>query len=154
MHAFTRPSQQLRLKVRDAILRSLHHSSLYMRLVVANKEIGARSKAMGQVLHKQLTFSPWEGTTLLKFISGQLYIDKLAMRYGHAPTGESLSAVDLTPTHILPENARRKRPCVLAVTTRIVNWSTPPSARQLNGAEPSTTRRTQSWSWLTRAHNP
>ena len=44
MHAFTRPSSQLRLKVRDALLRSLHHSSLYRRLIVAIKEKGARTK--------------------------------------------------------------------------------------------------------------
>jgi len=88
MHAFTRPSLQLRLKSRGALLRSLQHSSLYRRLVVANKEKGARTKTVGHALHKKFTHSPWEGTTLLKFIYGQLYNDKLAMRYGHAPTNE------------------------------------------------------------------
>ena len=69
MHTFMRPSSQLRLKVRDALLRSLHHSSLYRRLIViANKEKGARTKTVGQVLHKKLTHSPWEGISLLKFI--------------------------------------------------------------------------------------
>ncbi len=43
MHAFTWPSSQLWLKVRDALLRSLHHSSLYRRLIVANIEKGART---------------------------------------------------------------------------------------------------------------
>ena len=43
---------------------------------------------MGHALHKNLTYSPWEGTSLLKFIYGQLYIGTLAMRYGHAPTNE------------------------------------------------------------------
>ena len=88
MHAFTRPSSQLRLKVRDALLRSLHHSSLYMRLIVANKERGARTKTVGQALHKKLIYSPWEGTSLLKFIYGHLYNSKLAKRYGHAPTDD------------------------------------------------------------------
>jgi hypothetical protein len=88
MHAFTRPSLQLRLKVRDALLHSLHHSSLYRRFIVANKKKGARTKTIGQVLHKKLTRSPWKGTALLKFIYGQLYKGKLAMRYGHAPTDE------------------------------------------------------------------
>ena len=55
MHAFTRPSPQLRLKVREALLRSLHHSSLYMRLIIANKEKGARTKTVGRDLHKKLT---------------------------------------------------------------------------------------------------
>ncbi len=44
MHAFTRPSNQLRLKVRDALLHSLHNSSLYIRIIVANNEKGARLK--------------------------------------------------------------------------------------------------------------
>jgi hypothetical protein len=39
-------------------------------------------------LHKKLTYSPWEGTTLLKLIYGQLNNGKLAMRYEHAPTDE------------------------------------------------------------------
>ena len=88
MHAFTRPSPQLRLKVRDALLRSLHHSSLYRHLIIANKAKGARTKSVGQALHKKLIHSPWEGTSLLKFIYGQLYNGKLAMRYGHALTNE------------------------------------------------------------------
>jgi len=58
MHAFTRPSSQLRLKVRDALLRSLHHSSVYRRLITAAKEKGARTKTVGQTLHKKLTHSP------------------------------------------------------------------------------------------------
>jgi hypothetical protein len=43
---------------------------------------------VGQALHKKLIHSPWEGTSLLKFIYGQLYNGKLAMRYGHALTNE------------------------------------------------------------------
>ncbi len=87
MHAFTRPSSELRLKVREALLRSLHHSSLYMRLIIANKEKGSRTKTVGQALHKKLTYNSWEGTSLLKFIHGQLYNGKLAKRYGEAPNG-------------------------------------------------------------------
>jgi len=37
MYAFTRPFHQLMLKIRDVILRSLHYSSLDMRLVFAIK---------------------------------------------------------------------------------------------------------------------
>ena len=86
MHAFTRPSLQLRIKVRDALLRSLHHFSLYRRLIVASREKGARTKTVGQALHKKLAHSPWQGTALLNFLYGQLFNGKLAMRYGHAPT--------------------------------------------------------------------
>jgi len=104
MHEFTRPSPQLRTKVRAALLRSLHHSSLYRRLIVANKEKGARTKAVGQALHKKLTHSPWVGTTLLKFIYGQLYDGKLALRYGHAPTDECmLCHIPDSCTHIAGE---------------------------------------------------
>ena len=55
MHAFTRPCSQLRLKIRDALLRSLHDSSLYRGLIIANKEKGARTKTVGHALHKKLT---------------------------------------------------------------------------------------------------
>ena len=70
MHAFMRPSSQLSLKVRDALLRSIPHSSLYRRLIIASKEKGARAKTVGQSLYTKLTHSPWEGTSLLKFIYG------------------------------------------------------------------------------------
>ena len=104
MHAFTRPSSQLRLKVRDALLRSLHHSSLYRRLIVANKEKGARTKTVGQALHTKLTHSLWEGTSLLKFIYGQLCNGKRAMGYGHALTDESrLCHMPDSCTHIAGE---------------------------------------------------
>jgi predicted outer membrane repeat protein len=36
------------------------------------------------------THQPKEGTTLLKFVYGQLYNVKIAKRYGHAPTDECL----------------------------------------------------------------
>ena len=51
MNAFTRPSQQLRIKVRQALLRNLHHASLYRRLIVANKETGARLHTVGRYIH-------------------------------------------------------------------------------------------------------
>ncbi len=86
MHAFTRPSQQLRNKVRHALLRSLHYSSLYKRLLVASKLKGARLQTVGRATYKKLTSHPKESTTLLKFIYGQLYNVNLAKRYGHAPT--------------------------------------------------------------------
>ncbi len=86
MHAFTRPSQQLWNKVRDALLRSLHYSSLYKRLLVANKLKGAHLQTVGRSICKKLSSHPKEGTILLKFIYVQLYNGKLAKRYGHAPT--------------------------------------------------------------------
>jgi len=59
MHAFTRMFSQLKLKVRDALLRIIHYSSLCRRLVIANKEKGSRTKTVGQTIHKKLTHSPW-----------------------------------------------------------------------------------------------
>ncbi len=104
MHAFTRPSPQLRTKVREALLRSLHHSSLYRRLIVANKEKVARTKTVGQALHKKLTHSPREGTSLVKFLYGQLCNGKLALRYRHALTDEcQLCHMPDSCTHIAGE---------------------------------------------------
>jgi hypothetical protein len=51
MHAFTRPSTQLRLKVRDALIRSLHHTSLSRRLIIANREKGAHIHIVGRSIH-------------------------------------------------------------------------------------------------------
>ncbi len=86
MHAFTRPSQQLRLNVRHALLSGLYYTSLYRRLLVANKLKGTRLQTVGRAIHKKLHSIPKEGTTLLKFIYGQVYNGKIAKRYGHAPT--------------------------------------------------------------------
>jgi hypothetical protein len=68
MYAFTSPNQQLLLKVRDALSRSLHHASPYQSLIIANKENGARTDTGGRNLDKWLISNPKEGTTLLKFI--------------------------------------------------------------------------------------
>jgi hypothetical protein len=38
MHTFTCPSQQLQLTILKALLRSLHHFSMYKHLILANKE--------------------------------------------------------------------------------------------------------------------
>ena len=104
MHAFTRPYSQLRLKVRDALLRSLHHSSLYRCLIIASKNKGARTKTVGQTLHKKLTHSPWEGTSVLKFIYEQFYNGKFAVRYGQALTDEDpLCHMPDSCTHIAGE---------------------------------------------------
>jgi hypothetical protein len=88
MHASTRPSQQLRRKVRQALLRSLHYNSLYCRLIQKNIEDGTNTHYVGKPLHYRLTANAWEGSTQLKFIYGQLYNGELAKRYGHAPTDE------------------------------------------------------------------
>ena len=69
MHTFTRPPQQLRIEIRDALLRSLHQSSLYRRLIIiAKKEKGAGTQKVGHAVHKRLISNPKEGTTFLKFI--------------------------------------------------------------------------------------
>ena len=59
---------------------------------------------MGQALHKKLTHSPLEGTSLLKFRYGQLCNGKLAMRYGHALRDECpLCHMPDSCTHITGE---------------------------------------------------
>ena len=73
MNAFTRPSQQLRVKVSHTLLRNLQHTSMYRRLIAANKELGARLHTAGHSIHKRLNSVPKEGITLLKFMYGQLY---------------------------------------------------------------------------------
>jgi hypothetical protein len=88
MHGFTRPSQQLRHKARAATLRSLHHTSIYRKLIIHAKKQGATTATIGTALHIRLRENSKEGTKLLKFFHGQLYNGKLAKRYGHVPTDE------------------------------------------------------------------
>ncbi len=86
MHAFTKPSKQLRDIVRAATLRSLHHTSLYRRLILNAKSRGARTATTGTAVHALIRNSPRDGITILKFIYGQLYNGKIAYRFKHAPT--------------------------------------------------------------------
>ena len=109
MHAFTRPSHQLRKKVRAATLRSLHHTSLYRRLIIQARTNGAHTAATGKALHTRLRDNPKEGTNLLKFIYGQLYNGKLDKLYGHAPTDECpLCHLQDSCTHIAGECANHE----------------------------------------------
>ena len=59
-----------------------------MRLVLTIKEGGAHTLKVGKAIHSRLSSYHWEDTTLLKFVYGQLYNDKLAKRNGHAPIDE------------------------------------------------------------------
>jgi ribonuclease HI len=86
MHAFTKLSDQLRFKVRSGTLRSLHHISLHIRLIINAKSQGARTNIVGIAFHSLIRNSQREGIKILKFIYGQLYNGKLAFRYKHAPT--------------------------------------------------------------------
>ena len=108
-HAFTRPSQQLRRKVGHALLRNLHYTSLYRRLILKNIEVGTNTHSVGKAIHRRLTANAWEGSTLLKFLYGQLYSGKLAKRYGHAPIDECpLCHKPDSCTHIAGECLRHK----------------------------------------------
>ena len=69
-------------------LTSVHNTSLYRRLIIANKEKGGCINIVGRAIHIRLTSNPKEGTTLLQFIYGQLNNVKPVMRYDHAPMDE------------------------------------------------------------------
>jgi hypothetical protein len=104
MHAFTRPSIQLRRQVRAATLRIMHRISLYRRLILQAKATSARNAQTGISPHARLRTNPKEGTTLLKFVYGQLYNNKIAKRYGHAPTDDCpLCGRPDSCTHIIGE---------------------------------------------------
>ena len=86
MYAFTRPSPQLRRKVRHALLRSLHYTSLYRYLILKNIEVGTNTHFVEKAMHRRLIANAWEGSTILKLIYRKLYNGKFVKRYGHAPT--------------------------------------------------------------------
>ena len=120
MHAFTRPSQQLRHKVRAATLRSLQQTSQYMRLILLAKKKGVGIAETGKAIHIRLVESLTEGTHLLKIAYGQLYNDKLAYRYGHATTDECpLCHLSDSCTHIAGECKAHKN---LTITRHNAAW--------------------------------
>ena len=106
MQAFTRPSHQLRQKVRAATLRSMHHTSIYRRLILQARTQGAQTTTTGASLHTHLREHPKEDTNLLKFIYGRLYNGKLAKRYGHAPDGR---VPLMPPPRLMHTHCRRVR---------------------------------------------
>jgi hypothetical protein len=57
LHAFLTSTQA---EVRDALVRSLYHTSLYMRLIFANKE-EACTKVVNQALNIRLMSNPKRG---------------------------------------------------------------------------------------------
>ena len=61
----------------------------FRRLILRARTQGATTATTETALHARLRENSKEGTNLLKFIHGQFYNDKLAKRYGHAPTEES-----------------------------------------------------------------
>ena len=137
MRAFTRPSKQLRSKVR--LLRSLLHTSLYRRLILRAIGGGARTAPVGRALHSRITRRPGEGTAILKFLHGQYYTGKLAFRYGHAPSDAcQLCGLPDSCTHVAGEITPTTPTISLASTTRRANSPIPPSARRSRGAVPST----------------
>ena len=86
MHAFTNTTSRIRLKVRNATFRSLHHTSVYTRLILKAKDQGARTKTVGTALHSYIRKSPKDGITILTFLYGQLCNGKIAYSYKLAPT--------------------------------------------------------------------
>jgi hypothetical protein len=80
MHAFTKTSNQIRLKNRNATLRSIHHTSLYIRLILKAKDQGARTKTVSTALHSYIRKLPKDGITILTFLYDHLYNGKLVYR--------------------------------------------------------------------------
>jgi hypothetical protein len=134
MPAFTRSSQQLREKVRAATLRSMLHTSIYKGLILQARTQGATTATTGTALHARLRENSKEGTNLLKFSHGHLYNGKLAKRYGHATTDESLLCHRPDSfTHIAGECKAHKIPRS-AVITRHVSSHTRQYAAPQRGA--------------------
>jgi hypothetical protein len=141
MHAFTRPSMQLRRQVRAATLRSLHHTSLYRRLIFQSKASGARHAQTGLSIHTRLRTNPQEGVTLFKFLYGQLYNGKLANRYGHAPTDACPYVTAQTHTPTLQANASTTNTLRSSDTTQHANSFTPQLGIPPKAEAHSTVRR-------------
>ena len=55
----------------------MHHTFIYMRLILQAKTQGANTATTGTALHARLRENSKDGTNILKFIHGHLYNDKL-----------------------------------------------------------------------------
>jgi len=154
MHAFTLPSHQLRQKIRAVTLRSLHHSSLYMRLILQAKTHVINTAITGTTLHTRVRVNAKEGSYILKFIYGQLYYGKLAKRYGHTPTDECpLCHLPDSCTHIASECKSHKTYPSTVITRRAGSYMRQSGSPQKEEAH-SMPRRTFVLSHHTRATNP
>ena len=107
MHAFTRPSHQLRQKVRAATLRTMHHTSIYKRLILQAKSQDANNATTGTSLHTRFRENPKKGAYILNFIYGQL--SKLNATYMPRRTSV-VYATAATPAHISLASANIKKP--------------------------------------------
>ncbi len=113
VHAFTRPSQQHRLKVRAATLHRLYNTSLFRRLILLARDKGARTKHAGVGINRCLRSNHKKGTTSLKFAWEQLFNGKVAQRYGQASTDAcSRCALPVSCTHIVGECKENKTNCM------------------------------------------
>ncbi len=129
MHAFSRPSEKLEHKVRAVTLRSIHHTFLYMRLILQARDTSSSPMAdTGTSIHKRLGQTPTDGDSLLKFLYGQLYNCKLTHRYGHAPTDECPCGISPTLVSTSRESAKLAKTSPLAATMRLDSWSVRQSA--------------------------
>jgi len=92
-------------------LRSLLHTSLYIRFIPKGKHQGARTKTVGTALHYYIRKSPKDGITILTCLYGQLYNGTLAYIYKLAPTDAyPLCGLPDSCTHIAGEARISQQP--------------------------------------------
>ena len=139
MHSSTLSSQQLRLKVRHALLRSLHHTLFYRRLIVANKIKGASLQIVGQAI-KKVNSNTKEGAILQNSFTANSTTAKLPRDMNTPLRTNAHSGIGPTSAHTSLENVRTMRPYALDDTMRRANWSTPLSAQPQKREEPFTRR--------------
>ena len=75
MHVFTHPSKHLRDKVHPTPRLCLHHTSLYIRLILDAKQLGDRTGE--EALHSRIRISPIIDINILKSVDDQFYNGKL-----------------------------------------------------------------------------
>ena len=126
MHAFPRPSQQLRHKVRHALLRSLHYTFLYRRLILKIIEIKTSTQDVGK------PFTAGSRLTLeMAQLSKKLYTDSFIIANPQSDTGMLLPmsahyATNQTLAHTLRGKDLIIRLSSLIATMRRVNYYTQP----------------------------
>jgi hypothetical protein len=96
MHAQTKPADQLRDNIRSAILRCMHNSSLYKRLILATMQQGTIPQWWADTTFTYTQFPPDRDQCIQIYLRSNV-LWQLAYCYGNSPA----YACPLCPKHLL-----------------------------------------------------
>jgi len=101
MHDFTKLSNKLRLKMRNALFKSPHHTFLYRLQILKGKAREPHTIIVSTAIQSYIRNVPRVGITVLNFLYITFFNGKLPFIYKLAPTGSYLPSIWIVrPMHI------------------------------------------------------